>query len=89
MWFLSLSVCLNFLGNVKAVNYKELAEDLLNAYQIMGCKASPKIHFLHFHLDLFAPNLGAMSDEQGESDFQDISTIERRYKRKLSENMLW
>jgi len=35
---------LNFLGNIKAENYKEPTEDLLNAYQIMGCNISLKIH---------------------------------------------
>jgi len=29
-------VCLNFLGNIKAENHKELVEDLLNANQAMG-----------------------------------------------------
>jgi hypothetical protein len=36
--------CLNFLGNIKAENKKELAEDLLNAYWIMECNISLKIH---------------------------------------------
>jgi hypothetical protein len=38
------AVCLNFLGNIKSENYKKLAEDLFNAYQIMGCNISLKIH---------------------------------------------
>jgi hypothetical protein len=34
------AVCHNILGNIKAENYKELVEDLLNAYQTMGCNMS-------------------------------------------------
>jgi len=30
-WLTLKAVCLNFLGNVKSENYKELVEDLLNA----------------------------------------------------------
>jgi hypothetical protein len=33
-WVLFKVVCLNFLGNIKAKNYKELVEDLLNAFQL-------------------------------------------------------
>jgi hypothetical protein len=46
------NVCLNFLGNVKAENYQELVEDLLNACQVMGCNMRFKIHFLHSPLEL-------------------------------------
>jgi hypothetical protein len=44
-WLKFKVVSLNFLGNVKAENYKELVEDLLNAYQTMGCNTSLNIHF--------------------------------------------
>jgi len=30
-WLTFKAVCLNFLGNLKSENYKELVEDLLNA----------------------------------------------------------
>ena len=60
------AVCLNFFGNVKAKNYKQLAEDLLNIYQTMGCNMSLKIQFLHSHLDVFPLNQGAVSEEHGE-----------------------
>lgn len=65
-WLTFKVVCLNFLGNVKAKNYKELDEDKLNAYQTMGCNMSMKIHFSHSHWDLFPLNLGALSDEHAE-----------------------
>jgi len=36
-WLTFKAVCLNFLRNIKSANCKEFAEDLLNAYQTMGC----------------------------------------------------
>ena len=82
-WLIFRGVCLNFLGNIKAENYEELVEDLLNAYQSMGRSVSLKIHFSHSHLDFFLLNLGAVSDKRGEGFHGDISTIEKRYAGKL------
>jgi hypothetical protein len=39
-WLTFKVVFLNFLGNVQAKNYKELTEDLLNAYQTVRCNMS-------------------------------------------------
>jgi hypothetical protein len=47
---------------------------------------SQKIHFLHSHLNFFPPNLVAVSDEHGERFHQDISTMEKRYAGKCSQN---
>jgi len=87
-WLMFKVVCLNFLGNVEAENYKELVEDKLNAYQTMGCNMSLKIHFSHSHWDLFPLNLGAVSDKHAERFHQDFSTMEKRYVGKLAQNML-
>jgi hypothetical protein len=87
-WLTFNAVFLNFLGNVKAENYKELVEDLLHAYQTMGCNMSLKFHFSHSRLDFFPPNLGAMSEGHGERFHQDISTVEKIYAGKSSQNML-
>jgi hypothetical protein len=38
-WLTFKTVCLNFLGNVKATNWKKFVEDLLNACQTMGCNS--------------------------------------------------
>jgi hypothetical protein len=54
----------------------------------MGCNTALKIHFLHSHLDFFPLNLGTVSDEQWERFHQAISTMEKRYAGKSSENML-
>jgi hypothetical protein len=77
-------VCLNFLGNVKAKNYTELVEDLLEAYQTMGCNMSLTINFLHSNLAFLPPNLRAVSDKHDERFQQDISTMEKRHELKLS-----
>jgi hypothetical protein len=77
-WLTFEAACLNFLGNVKAENYKELVEDLLNAQQTVGCNLSLKIHFLRSHLHFFPPHLSTVSYEHGESFHQDISTMEKR-----------
>jgi hypothetical protein len=46
----------------------------------MGCHMLLNIHCLHSNLDLFPPNLGAMSDdEHGERYRQDIPTMVKRY----------
>jgi hypothetical protein len=81
-------VCLNFLGNVKAKNYRELVEDKLNAYQTMGRNMSLKIHSLHSQWDFFPLKLGAVRDEHVERFHQDFNTMEKKYVGKLSQNML-
>jgi hypothetical protein len=78
-WLTFKVVPLNCLGNVKAENCMELVADLLNVYQAMGCNNSLKIHSLRSHLDLYPPNLGAVSDEHGERFRQDISALGKSY----------
>ena len=88
VWLRFKAICLHFPGNVKAENYKQLFEDLLNVHQNMGCNMSLNIYFLHPHLDVFPPNLGAVSDEHGEKFHQDISTTEKRCAGKWSQKVL-
>jgi hypothetical protein len=80
--------CLNFLGNVKAENYRPIVEDLLDTYQTVGCNMLLKTHFLQSHSDFCTPNFGAVSDEHGEGFHQDISTMDKRNAGKWSQNML-
>jgi len=54
----------------------------------MGCNVSLKIHFLHSNLNFSPSNLGAVGDEHGERFHQDISTMQKRYTGKSSNNML-
>jgi hypothetical protein len=88
VWLMVKAVCLNFLWNTKAKHYKELVEDLLNTYQTMGCNVPLKIYLLHSHLDFFPLNLSTVSDEHGEGLHQDISTMEKRFAGRSSQNML-
>ena len=67
-----------FLGNKRAQNYEELVNKLLQSYQKLGCNMSLKIHFLHWHLEVFPENCGAVSDELGEHFHQDSSSMEKR-----------
>jgi hypothetical protein len=81
-------ICENFLGNHKSPAYADGVQRLLDTYHKLGCRMSLKIHFLHSHLDFFPPNLGAVSDEQGERFHQDIQLMEKRYQGFWSESML-
>ena len=87
-WESFRAVALNFLGNHRAQNYRQIVDNMLTAYSEMGCNMSLKIHFLHSHLDFFPENCGAVSDENGERFHQTISTFERRYQGAWSTSML-
>ena len=54
----------------------------------MGCRMSLKMHFLHYHLDFFSPNMGDVSKEHGERFHQDIFDMERRYQGQWNCNMM-
>jgi hypothetical protein len=73
-WRVFKAVTTNFLGNFKA---ESLIEKLLNAYKVMGCKMSLRIHFLNSHLDFVPTNFGAVIDEHGECFLQEISMMEK------------
>jgi len=59
-WLQFKAICLNWLGNVKAENYTEIAKDLLNAHQTVGCNMSLNIHY-------FTSQLGLVPSEPGPS----------------------
>ena len=70
-WDAFVLVVHNFLGNHRADNYVELVDNLITAYQHLGCRMSLKIHFLHSHLTFFPSNMGALSDEHGQRFHQE------------------
>lgn len=78
----------NFLGNHRAENYKEIVHNMLMSFERMKISMSPKIHYLHQHLDFFRDNLGKISDEHGERFHQQIMLIEHRFQGKDDEHML-
>jgi hypothetical protein len=69
----------NFLGNIRAENYKELIEGM-SLYHKFGCNMSLKIHMLHSHLDFFPYNCGMVSDGHGKRFYQETATMEKRYQ---------
>jgi hypothetical protein len=77
-----------FLCFCWAQNYEDLVNNLLQGYQKLCCNMSLKIHFLHSHLDFFPENCGAVNGEHGERFYQDISSMEKRYKGKWNWAML-
>ncbi len=81
-------LCENFLGNKSSPDFRNGVKCLLDSYAAMGCRMSLKIHFLDSHLDFFAENLGAVSDEQGERFHRDIASMEQRYQGFWNEGML-
>ena len=75
-------VSANFLGNIRAQDYKQLFEDMLSLHHKLGCSMFLKIHMLHSHLDFFPDNCGMVSDEHAECFHQEITTMEKRYEGK-------
>jgi hypothetical protein len=67
----------NFLGNHEVRKYRQLVQQMLEDYRMVGCNMLLKVHFLHSHLDFFPTNLADISDEHGERLHQDISTAEK------------
>jgi hypothetical protein len=76
-----------FPGNIKDPLHKEIVRNMLDKFKLLGCKMSLKLHFLASHLDYFPPNLGAVSEEQGEWIHQDMKDVER-YQGRWDENMM-
>ena len=70
-WLSYVDVMKNFLGNKKAGNDEDLVGNMLSAFQDLGCKMSIKMNLLFSHLGKFPGNLATVSDEQGESFYQD------------------
>jgi hypothetical protein len=73
-------VAKKFLGNIKDPLYKEIVRNMLDKFTLLGCNMSLKLHFLASHPDYLPPNLGAVSEEQGERFHQDLKNVVRRYQ---------
>jgi hypothetical protein len=78
-WNFFPHVATGFLGNVKAVNFRKLVEDLTTSYQKLDCNMPLKMHFLHLHLDSCPVNCSAISDKH-ECFHQEISAMETRFR---------
>jgi len=71
-------VSTNFLGNIRAENYKELIEDMLSLYRRLGCDMSLKLHMIRSHLQFFPNNSGMFSNEHGELFTREIAKTEKQ-----------
>jgi hypothetical protein len=52
-----------------------IVKEILDISTRMGCSMSPKIHFLHSHLNFLPSHLRALSDEHGKRFHHEISHI--------------
>jgi hypothetical protein len=86
-WNAFKKVVKKFIGMKNPV-YKETARNMLEKFKLLGCKMILKLHFLASHLDYFPPNLGAVSEEQGERFHRDLKDAERRYQGRWNVNMM-
>jgi hypothetical protein len=50
------------LGNIEAVTFRRLVEDLTTLYKKLGSNISLEMHFLHSHLDSLLLNCGAVTN---------------------------
>jgi hypothetical protein len=87
-WNAFKEVVKKFLGDIKDFLYKEIVRNVLHKFKLLGCNISLKLHFLASHLDYFPPNLGAVSEEQGERFYQDLKDVKRRYQGRWDINMM-
>jgi hypothetical protein len=55
-------------------------ESLIQHSEVLACRMSVKLHYLHSHLEFFRPNLGDASEEYDKRFHQDIEATERLTK---------
>jgi hypothetical protein len=67
---------------------KEVVRNMLDKFKLLGCKMSMKLQSLVSHLYYSPPNLGAVSEEQGERFHQDLKDVERRYQGRWDVDMM-
>ena len=87
-WKSFVSVVVGFHGNHKADNFRNIVEELVDAYEKMGCRMSLKLHVLHSHIDKFKDNMGDYSEEQGKRFHQDVKSFEECYKGQYNKSMM-
>ena len=87
-WKSFVSVVEGFLGNYKSDNFREIVEELVDAYEKMGCRMLLKLHTLHSHIDEFKDNIGNYSEEQGERFHQNVKSFEVHYKGQYNKSMM-
>lgn len=73
-WVALKTVIINFFRKlpITKLQYKQMIEEMLDAFHNINVNMSLKIHFFHSHLNFFPPNMGAVTDELGERFHQEI-----------------
>lgn len=87
-WYAMVLVIKGFLGKNRALNYRQLVSDMMDAFDNQSVRMSLKLHFLHDHLDFFHSDFGSITDEHGERFHQTMATIENRYAGRSDERMM-
>lgn len=82
-WYSFIDVVENFFGNYRHPQAERKVQKMLNYYQKQNVLMSPKVHYLHQHLDQFKESCGGYSDEQGERFHQEIKVFELRYQQNI------
>ena len=82
-WVSFCNVVDGFFGNARASNYRELIKTMLEDFKENSLLMSPKVHYLHNHLDLFRESCGGFGEEQGENHHQEMKVFEKRYKKNI------
>jgi hypothetical protein len=87
-WNAFKEIVKKFFGNIKDPLNKETVRNMMDKFKLLGCNMSLQLHFLASHLDYFPPNLGAISEEQGERFHQDLKDVERCYQGRWDVNIM-
>ena len=87
-WTAFCKLCEGFFGNNRDPNYRQLVENLKNAYKDDNILMSLKTHILFEHLDCFPVSCGGFSEEQGERFHQETMLFERRYKNNIKSMLI-
>lgn len=67
---------------------KKAVDDMIQSLVKAGCNYSPKMHYIHCHLEELLENQFLVSDEQGERIHQTMRLIEERFLGKCQKSML-
>lgn len=81
-------LCVNFLGNYRSEDYREIASNLVRSFGKLGTSMTIKLHLVDRHIDYFPNNCGDYSEEHGERFHQDVQIMESRYKGRWNKNMI-
>ena len=75
-------------NRVQQDEVRKLVATMLKYFEKINTSMTLKLHFLHFHLDVFLKQLPQESDEQGERFHQTTMPMEKRFKGKKLDALL-